>query len=322
MSEPQPAASLNDLVVRPMRREDRPAVEAIAAQVWGGEDYIPYVFDEWLADPAGVFCAATLHGVLIGLSRLAHMGGDQWWMEGLRVDPAYRGLGVGRALHNFMLGRALEHAPGQVRLSTASDNLAVQKLARDTGFRRVAAFEPYGAEADPGQDTRWLVRLGPEHAGAAWARLTTLPHIRAAELTLEESWRFLPLTPDLLKERLAAGQVYAWRANEDSSSPIGLVILNKPRGVDDGEEEEEGRFYVGCADAETPGELRALARALRGMAAAEGFPRVSWKVPASPDLLAELQAAGYEKRWDGQVFLYARDLAPVSDAAQNYESDV
>jgi hypothetical protein len=54
--------------LRPVRPGDRAAVEAIAAQVWDGEDYLPQVFDDWLADPEGLFCAATIHDRLIGWS--------------------------------------------------------------------------------------------------------------------------------------------------------------------------------------------------------------------------------------------------------------
>ena len=47
--------------IRPLTVEDRPAVEAIADQIWEGNDYLPAVFDRWLADEDGLFCAGVLH---------------------------------------------------------------------------------------------------------------------------------------------------------------------------------------------------------------------------------------------------------------------
>ena len=48
--------------IRPMRPGDKPAMVDIASRIWDGTDYLPFVFDDWLADPDGEFAAATLGG--------------------------------------------------------------------------------------------------------------------------------------------------------------------------------------------------------------------------------------------------------------------
>ena len=57
-------------------------------------------------------------------------------------------------------------------------------------------------------------------------------------------------------------------------------------------------------------EALALALGLRGLAAQLGADRVSWKVLDDPAVLAGLQAAGYEDRWEGmRVVLFERELS-------------
>jgi len=301
-----------DFHIRPVTADDRAAIEAIAAQTWDGEDYLPYVFDSWLADKSGLFCAGVVGERVVAVAKLTHMGGDQWWMEGLRVDPAFQGLGLGRIMHHYVVNYSRRYAPGTLRFSTASENHAVIRMAAETAFRQVAAFVAYGAEADPAIPVDRLVRLEPGDIDRAWARLIRLPYFEAAQRSLEDGWRFLPLTPDRLRERLAAGQVYGWVRPGRMAALTGLAILNEPRGMTG--EEPPSRLYVGYADA-VPDEFAAFARALRGLAARqEGLERVSWKVLDDPELVARLKAAGYEQRWDMRVLLFARELSLTEHA--------
>lgn len=300
-----------DFHIRPVTAADRAAIEAIAAQIWDGEDYLPFVLDAWLADVGGLFCAGVIGERVVAVAKLTHMGGDQWWLEGLRVDPAFQGMGLGRIMHHYVVNYSRRYAPGTLRFSTASSNQAVIRMAAETAFQRVAAFVAYGAEADPAIPIDRLVRLEPGDIDRAWARLIKLPYFEAAQRTLEDSWRFLPLTPDRLRERLAAGQVYGWARPGDTLGLAGLAILNAPRGSTG--EEEAARLYVGYADA-LPDEFAALAMALRGLAARQGFERVSWKVLDDAGLLTRLKAAGYQQRWDEQVLLFARELSLTEHA--------
>ena len=42
------------LVCRPALPMDTPQVLDLAKHIWEGHDYIPYVWNDWLADPQGV----------------------------------------------------------------------------------------------------------------------------------------------------------------------------------------------------------------------------------------------------------------------------
>ncbi len=56
-------------VVRPARPEDRGDMEAICAQVWEGRDYVPEVWDAWLADPHGQLSVVELRGRVVALGK-------------------------------------------------------------------------------------------------------------------------------------------------------------------------------------------------------------------------------------------------------------
>lgn len=299
--------------IRPLTVQDRAAVEAIAAQIWEGNDYLPVVFDCWLADDDGLFCAGVLHDQVVAVARLAKIGDRQWWLEGLRVDPACQGLGIGRIMHHYMVNVCRrDHAPGTLSFSTNAQNWAMHKLAAETGFDQKAEFAAYGAAPLASADQGRLVLLGSGDVDAAWACLETLPYVRAGNFVFEDNWHFWTLTRDLLAQRLAAGQVYGWQ-DRAGHAVAGLVILNQPR---DPKADDARRLYAGVIDAVNRNELRELLLAVRGLAGAEDAAGVSWKPLNTPALLAVLVDAGYEQRWDTCVRLYERDLNLLTDRVE------
>ncbi|MCS6871193.1 MAG: hypothetical protein NZ571_07020 [Anaerolineae bacterium] len=46
-----PDSTHPELTFRRVTAADRPALEAIAAQTWDGNDYLMDVFEAWIADP-------------------------------------------------------------------------------------------------------------------------------------------------------------------------------------------------------------------------------------------------------------------------------
>ncbi len=160
-------------VVRPARPEDRADMEAICAQIWGGEDYVPQVWDEWLADPDGELSVVELDGRVVALAKLSHIADDEWWLEGMRVHPDYRRLGVSRLLQAHQLAVAERLGVGLVRFATASYNRPIHRNALRDGFRQVAEFRRWSADALPGPHA--LRRLEAGDLEAAWGLIEDSP---------------------------------------------------------------------------------------------------------------------------------------------------
>ena len=92
------ATTGQELTLRPMRPADRDRVAEISRDVWDGHDYIPRVFDDWVADAGSTFQAAELEGTVVGLHRLRPYGPGLIWYEGLRVASTHRRQGLARTM--------------------------------------------------------------------------------------------------------------------------------------------------------------------------------------------------------------------------------
>lgn len=292
----------SDLGVRPAELSDRPALVAIAAQTWDGEDYLPRVLDAWYADPHGGFYVATIEGQVVGVTKVTRLADEEWWLEGLRVRPGYEGNGIARILHHFALNQVRSLGSGVVRFSTASDNAPIHMLARETGFERVARFVPYTAEA-LADDAPRLARLMPDDLPRVAGWLAVSEHFERAGRSFGLGWSFTLLTEARLRERLAAGQVFGWPA--DVGALAGVVML---AGPEEGHSPPKGRLRAGYLDA-GPDVLTEMARALRRLAADQGQAAVDVLAPQHPPFTGALEAAGFRRGWDGEVWLFARDIS-------------
>ncbi len=127
--------------LRPMTPADKPVILDIASRTWEGSDYLPFVFDDWLADGDGEFVAAHLDGRVVGCGKLTFLTPVDTWLEGLRKDPAVSEGGLAEAVTRHFL-RRLAGLPGlrSVRFSTYVFNERSIAVNERLGFRRLHAF--------------------------------------------------------------------------------------------------------------------------------------------------------------------------------------
>src|SRR5258708_3513592 len=132
-----------------MRAADRDRVVEISRDIWDGHDYLPRVFDEWLADSSSAFQAAELEGVVVGVQRLRPIASGVIWYEGLRVASTHRRQGLARAMLASAIADAREQGFREMRLGTGNPDAV--PLFESMGFRRLV-------------DVRWW--RGPPMEGA------------------------------------------------------------------------------------------------------------------------------------------------------------
>lgn len=156
-----------DLEVRPLRPSDRGRIEEISADVWEGNDYLPEVFDEWVADPAASFDGAELDGVLVGVQRMRPLGEGVLWYEGLRVASTHQRQGIARALLRFAVEGARRQGAAEIRLATGNPHAV--SLFESEGFRlRVTAVRWEGFRLE-GDDPPRIPSPAEAESLAAWA---------------------------------------------------------------------------------------------------------------------------------------------------------
>lgn len=281
--------------IRPAREEDRAAVLAFCAQTWDWGDYIEYVWEEWLRDAQGALLVATSDGTPVGITHMRMLTPQEVWLEGMRVDPAYRNQGIAKALNVASLEEAQRRGATVARLLTESTNHTSIHLAEQGKMRRIGAFAPFTATA---------VTTIPRHnSGLEAPTLATADDLDEIVYYLNAS-NIFPLvgglyyefftgygiTRELLAAKVEAGQVYLLRRWERLD---GLAIVEPLEG-------RRGRqLFIGYIDGTTES-ISLLAYALRQQLPAMGLESVRGHVP---DLMMVRDAfVGAEYEWDGHIF--------------------
>jgi GNAT superfamily N-acetyltransferase len=138
-----------ELPVRRAIESDREDMMRIARLTWGGYDYLPFAFDEWIKDPDCYTFGIEIDGHLVGLNNLRIIdNGRTGWMEGLRVHRDYRKHGLARLLTKHIVKFAEGIGVSRVRYSTDTTNDASLKLGQEVGMQRVFDMGVFWALTD------------------------------------------------------------------------------------------------------------------------------------------------------------------------------
>ena len=286
------------LVCRPALAQDTPAMLEITRKIWDGHDYVPHEWDRWLRDDTGCLAVAELGGRVVGLVRLTRFGELDWWDQGLRVHPEFRGRGIASQLHEYLLDWWRRVGKGTLRFTTTSDRFPVHHLAERTGFERVGEFTFFAAPAInelPNQFTR--VKAGQAEAALAFAHQSALLDWQYGLL----SWGWEWTTPELkwFIEAIEKGHAWWWKDHQ------GLLLAY----IDEDDENNEQALAVELLAG--PLEIAVdMMRDFRCLAAAEGYKDAVWVASLGDELAPILMQAGFTRSWDNSVYLYARKHTP------------
>jgi GNAT superfamily N-acetyltransferase len=279
------------LVSRPALPKDTRQVMELTARIWDGDDYVPYVWQEWLEDPDGILIVAEYGRRVVGLAKLAQFTHTDWWMQGLRVDVDHRGRGIARHLHEYILQYWLRHGSGVLRLSTSSKNSPVHHLCKESGMHQVGDMIAFGSASMPEPLSGWS-RLGEEEAAAALAYARQSPVVQRAGGRIDFVWAWVDLNLENLARIIREG--HAWRREEDGA----LLVA----AVDDEDGRQAYLQLLACDMEALPGCLLAFRR----MAAQMGMEKVRWLAPVDAEVQSDLAKAGYTTHWESSLFLFER----------------
>lgn len=196
---------MTDLTFRPATFDDKPRILEIAAQIWEGDDYLPEVLDDWLASQAGALIVAELDARVAGFARYDRSFPGYAWFEGLRMDPAYRGRGIAKAITGRLVEMARADGVERMGLSTYFDNVASQKVTAGFGFAKVAGFAACSGGVDSLRPNAVAsTRVEPIPLGEAQAFVAASEALAAGQGFLPHSWRFYPFArgPELALRRM------------------------------------------------------------------------------------------------------------------------
>ncbi len=294
----------SDFVFRRARAADETAVRALSALIWGGEDYAGGSFHEWLADEMGQFTVVYDGDRLAAFGKLSCLSPGEWWLEGLRVHPDYRGRGLARLLHDHALTLADEMGSGTLRFSTASTTPATHRLAETTGFTRTQVRLWAGVEraegAVPAEPVALFVPVERAELTAVTTHLTQSDQFAACTGLFEHDWKLWLILPRL--EQLQSEQrLFRWLRQGQAA---GLVIRTLS--------ERSASLSYFQAD---PTDWSHLLSDARRWLLATGADEVRTKPPKSATMQAALLAAAWQVDEEFELWGYERPLGTAAQTA-------
>jgi GNAT superfamily N-acetyltransferase len=321
-------------VIREASPADADAVAAFTRDTWGERhaDYIPRVFSEWAAsdDPDSATLVATLRPEALGGSNAvasadAREPGDtlvagdgtgaapegeseavvgciqgvllsEWeaWGQGIRVDPAARGLGVGTALSTAALEWARDRGATVCRNMVFSWNVMGLGQSRAAGFDPATEFRfaepvPDPSALDDGGKTASVEVVADPDPNAAWAFWTTSDarsHLNGLAVDPEEPWACSALTRERLATAAAADRLLAV-ADADGFAGIAVRVRVSEREADG---ETVRTAVYGVAAWRDAGAAGALYDAIAADAAAVDADAARVLIPETVDHVSETGA--------------------------------
>lgn len=279
-----------EVVCRPALPKDTDQVLELCSHIWDGGDYIPHVWDEWLADPEGLLGIAELAGRVVGIFKLTKFQEKEWYLEGLRVHPDVQGMGIASHIHKFVLETWKRMGSGTVRLVTASYNVKVHRMCEENGFKRVAEFIPYRAVALQGGQAAFALTEVDE-VGQVLDLLNRSQTRACSAGLINLRWVFCD--PQVKHVLEAIGYRHAWWWHDRA----GFISIWED---DEGSVREPGIQLFACSFSQ----LEELLLDYRKLMGDIGYKSAGWVAPNDPRVISALEKTGFERSWDNSIYAY------------------
>lgn len=281
------------VVCRPALARDHADITEFCKGIWEGDDYVPDVWQDWFNDPHGILVSAEYEGRVIGCGKLSLIAEGQWWLEGLRVDPTCQGLKVGSLIHNYLTNWWLEHGDGALRLMT--ENPAVEHLCEKTGYVKVQTLRGYKASpiAEPTENFSPVTDLREATAFTQQSQ-----SLQLTDGYIDFGWR-IGKPNEHVFEKFSNPKAdfvhtfYWWKDKQGLFSAW------------EDEENDQGKLTLGvlaCALEDMP----VMLMDIRRFAAHKKFDRVFLLAFLNPQLLEQLEQAGFSTNWENYLRLFER----------------
>ncbi|RPI80696.1 MAG: GNAT family N-acetyltransferase, partial [Chloroflexi bacterium] len=271
-------------------------VMELTKHIWEGNDYVPDVWENWLADPEGLLSVAVYDGRIVGLGKLSRISPEDWWLEGLRVHPDFEGRKVASHIHEYLLGVWERSFGSALRLATASFRPAVHHLCERTGFTRVGDYTPFKADAIKVESGSLPFRpLQPGEASDALNFTLASESMPFYSGLINLYWKWAPPHSSHFEEMIKENRIWWWR---DGRGLLAAMI--------DEDEDMGGKLLTMNVLACNLQDLEALLYDFRCLAAEMDCLASFLQAPFQPEPWPALEAAGYQRSWDASIYIFER----------------
>jgi RimJ/RimL family protein N-acetyltransferase len=279
--------------MRDARPEDKRAVLEFTRRTWGRYgDFIPRVWDRWIRQRGGRLIIADLGGVPVGMAKISDFGEGEIWLEGLRVDPGFRGKGIARAINVEVVDSLRKIKPRAVRYCTGAGNRASRHIGETFGFEIAARFRYFWRKARQGTLRGEFAR--PADGGAICDFMRSSSFLKLSAGLVGEGWIFREFRPERLRDYIKSRSVMTIKR---SGRLVGVAVYTY--------EVNDRSLSVGFIGGDRAS-IRALARNCPHLSKMRGHEFCSMSIP-SRYFPAIVEGAGFKRKYSmGQiVFEYA-----------------
>lgn len=204
-----PGASSLEFLVREAKDSDKEPLMSFIKDVWGGHDYIPKVWDNWINDRTAKMFVVETSGRPVAMNRVRFLEDGSAWFEGVRVHPDYRRMGLATMLGDNAMRVAAGHKASVFRLTTSTRNRASQGQIARMHFAEEARFSIY----EPREGARFRRKAGVRLASLGDTELVTSLIRRSEEHRLGngvlwDGFVAMSLTPKIIEGLVRQKSVY------------------------------------------------------------------------------------------------------------------
>jgi len=277
--------------IRKAKPSDKSPVLEISKKIWSGHDYLPQVWDDWLADKNARLIVATVNGKTVGVAHASLQTPHVAWLEGVRVHEQYRRLGIAGKLNHALVQWARREGARVARLSTGSSNHASREHLSKIGFPAMQTFQRLqsarGLRSKPAG-----VTMPRRSAKSLWNWLKTRPSFAENHAMYSDGWTWYPLTFQTLRRLMSQGQVFT--GIRDKEPKACCIFLDENKVLTMG-------FVAGGR-----GDVVKLARMLRFLMHRRKREKVRVLLPSRSPLVRALVRSGFEKT--AKILVYEKFL--------------
>lgn len=300
--------------VRQATIDDHDAIAAFTRDTWADRevgDYVPDVFPEWVENdgPDQHTVVVEAGGEAAGVCQAVTLTEWEAWLQGMRVDPDYRGEGFGLEMVEHLFEWCRE------RGATVARNMVFSWNDAGLGQSRTAGFEP-GIEGrwarpdpDPVATPELDVSEDPDASWACWQRSEAREHLDGLGLDPGESWALSTVTRERLHALAEEERVIAVQDDRGTVATTARV-RTRERETDDGVETWAIYGHSAWRDVEA---ARALFDAVAVDASKLSVDNTRVLVPETPRHVSDVALARADAA-DEPIFVLEADLtAPTED---------
>lgn len=131
-----------EITLRKANKEDRDNCLLIEKAAMNDHCYLDDVWDYFNTTTGDLTCA-YVDGEMAGIGKFTVLHDGSAWLETLRVDPKYQGIGVGKEIYNNYFIQAKEYACKSMAMYTGASNLVSAGLASKFSFNKAQNFRGY-----------------------------------------------------------------------------------------------------------------------------------------------------------------------------------